>query len=55
MPERPAPAMTMHDLDRVISVEDLMPQGTQVRALGPRQYALPALGMSKGLRVLAAA
>ena len=52
MPERPAPAMTMDDLDRVIGGGDgLMPQGTQVRALGPREYALRAPGMSKELRV----
>ena len=51
MPERPAPAMTMDDLDRVIGGDGLMPQGTQVRALGPREYALRAPGMSDELRV----
>ena len=48
MPERPAPAMTMDDLDRVIGAEDLMPQGTQVRPLGAREYALRAPGMTSG-------
>ncbi|MDD9981473.1 MAG: SNF2-related protein, partial [Gammaproteobacteria bacterium] len=51
MPERPAPAITMHDLDRVIGAEDLMPQGTQVRPLGAREYALRAPGMIPELRV----
>ena len=51
MPERPAPAMTMDDLDRVIEAEDLMPQGTQVRPLGAREYALRAPGMTPELRV----
>ena len=51
MPDRPAPAMTMDDLDRVIGAEDLMPQGTQVRPLGAREYALRAPGMIPELRV----
>ena len=51
MPERPTPAMTMDDLDRVIGAEDLMPQGTQVRPLGAREYALRAPGMTPELRV----
>ena len=51
MPERPAPVMTMDDLDRVIGAEDLMPQGTLVRPLGVREYALRAPGMSSELRV----
>ena len=51
MPERPAPAMTMDDLDRVIGAENLMPQGTQVRPLGAREYALRAPGMTPELRV----
>ena len=51
LPERPAPAMTMDDLDRVIGAEDLMPQGTQVRPLGAREYALRAPGMASELRV----
>ena len=51
MPERPAPVMTMDDLDRVIGAEDLMPQGTLVRPLGAREYALRAPGMTLELRV----
>ena len=50
-PERPAPAMTMDDLDRIIGAEALMPQGTQVRPLGAREYALRAPGMTSELRV----
>ena len=51
MPERPASAMTMDDLDRVIGTENLMPQGTQVRPLGACEYALRAPGMTLELRV----
>ena len=51
MPDCPAPAMTMDDLDRVIGAEDLMPQETQVRPFGAREYALRAPGMTLELRV----
>ena len=51
MPERPAPLVTMNDLDRVIASPALMTPGTQVRALGSREYALRAPGMSDELRV----
>lgn len=51
MPERPVPAMTMDDLDRVIGAEHLMPQGTQVRPIGAHQYAFRAPGMTEELRV----
>ena len=49
MPERPAPLVTMNDLDRVIASPALMTPGTQVRALGSREYALRAPGMSDEL------
>ena len=48
LPERPAPAMTMDDLDRVIGAEDLMPQGTLVRPLGARE----AVCRGRGPRVI---
>ena len=51
VPERPAPLVTMNDLDRVIASPALMTPGTQVRALGTREYALRAPGMTDELRV----
>ena len=51
MPVRPAPLITMNDLDRVIASPALMTQGTQVRPLGAREYALRAPGMDQEVRV----
>ena len=51
MPERPAPAMEMPDLDRVIGNPDLMPPGTVVAPLRQREYSLLAPGMSEAVRV----
>ena len=51
MPERPAPLVTMNDLDRVIASPELMAPGTQVRPLRPREYALRAPGMNEEVRV----
>ena len=51
MPDRPPPAMTLHDLNRVMTREDLMPPATQVQAVGPRDYALSRPGMTKLIRV----
>ena len=51
MPERPAPLVTMNDLDRVIATPELMAPGTQVRPLRPREYALRAPGMNEEVRV----
>ena len=51
MPVRPAPLVTMKDLDRVIASPALMTQGTQVRPLGAREYALRAPGMDEEVRV----
>ena len=51
MPERPPSPVTMDDLDRVIASPDLMPPGTEVRPLGPREYEIIAPGMKEKLRV----
>ena len=51
MPARPAPLVTMNDLDRVIASPALMTPGTQVRPLGAREYALRAPGMDEEVRV----
>ena len=51
MPDRPASAVVMDDLDRVISSPDLMPPGTEINPMGPREYSLLAPGMAAGLRV----
>ena len=51
MPTRPAPLVTMNDLDRIIASPALMTPGTQVRPLGEREYALRAPGMTHELRV----
>ena len=45
MPEKAEAAITLDDLDRVIGNAELMPPGTEVRALGRRQYGLIAPGM----------
>ncbi len=51
MPARPAPLITMHDLDRVIASPTLMAPGAQVRSLGVREYGLRLPGMAEELRV----
>ena len=51
MPERARPRVTLDDLDRVIGSSGLMPPGTEVRAMGHRQYGLLAPGMDKEVRV----
>ena len=51
VPERQTPPITMDDLDRVISSPTLMPPGTEVDAMGRREYRLLAPGMAKPLRV----
>ena len=40
MPALPASPVTMHDLDRIISRPDLMPPGTEIRPMRPREYSL---------------
>ena len=39
------------DLDRVIADPSLMPPGTEVRPMGPREYSLLAPGMQQPIRV----
>ena len=51
LPERPPSPVTMEDLDRVIGSPGLMPPGTDVQPLAPREYGLLAPGMAERLRV----
>ena len=51
MPVREPSPVTMDDLDRVIGMPDLMPAGTDIQPLGPREYGLLAPGMAERLRV----
>ena len=51
LPERPPSPVTMEDLDRVIGSPGLMPPGTEVQPLAPREYGLLAPGMAERLRV----
>ena len=51
LPDRPPSPVTLDDLDRVIRSPDLMPPGTEVRPLAPREYGLLAPGMRERLRV----
>jgi hypothetical protein len=50
-PPRPAPALAMADLERVIATPPLLPPGIEVAPLGPREYALRMPGFSAMLRV----
>ena len=50
-PERPPSPVTMDHLDHVIASSDLMPQGTDVRPLGYREYGLLVPGMTESVRV----
>lgn len=51
MPALPAPALDLAWLDTVIRRPEVMPPGAEVSALGPREYAYLAPGMSRVLRV----
>ena len=51
LPDRPPSPVTLDDPDRVIRSPDLMPPGTDVRSLAPREYGLLAPGMRERLRV----
>ena len=51
MPARQASPVTMDDLDRIIQTPGLMPPGTEVKPLRPREYALQAPGMAEPLRI----
>ena len=44
MPDRGPSPVTLDDLDRVIRDPDLMPPGTQIQPLGPREYRLLSPG-----------
>ncbi len=51
MPVRAPSPVTLDDLDRVISDPDLMPPGTEVQPMRPREYSLLAPGMDEPVRV----
>ena len=51
VPTRTPSPMTLDDLDRVINDAGLMPPGTEVQAMGRREYSLLAPGMSNPIRV----
>ena len=51
VPTRTPSPITLDDLDRVINDAGLMPPGTEVQAMGPREYSLLAPGMSSPIRV----
>ena len=51
MPDRAPSPVTLDDLDRVIRDPDLMPPGTQIQPLEPREYSLLAPGMPVSIRV----
>ena len=51
MPDRASSPVVMDDLDRLISSPGLMPPGTEIKPMGPREYSLLAPGMAVDLRV----
>ena len=51
MPDRPVSPVVIDDLDRLISSPDLLPPGTEIKPMGPREYSLLAPGMPAALRV----
>ena len=51
LPDRPPTSVTMDDLDRVIRRPDLLPDGFDVRPLGPREYSLTIQGRQPAIRV----
>ena len=51
MPDRVPSPVTLDDLDRVMRDPDLMPPGTEVQPLRPREYSLLAPGMVEPVRV----
>jgi hypothetical protein len=51
VPDRPAPALDLVQLDEVLRRPDLMPPAVTVRALGVRQYGYLAPGMDTEIRV----
>ena len=50
-PERAPSPVVLDDLTRVITSPDLMPPGTRVQPLGPREYGLSVPGAQEPLRV----
>ena len=50
-PERAPSPVVLDDLNRVIASPDLMPPGTRVQPLGPREYGLLVPGAQEPLRV----
>ena len=51
LPARPLSPVTMDDLDRIIGSSNLMPPGTDIQPLAPREYGLLVPGMTERLRV----
>ena len=51
VPTRTPSPITLDDLDRVLNDAGLMPPGTEVQAMGRREYSLLAPGMSSPVRV----
>ena len=49
--DRPAPSVTMEDLDRVIRWPELLPDGFVVQPLGPREYSLTVPGRRSATRI----
>jgi hypothetical protein len=50
-PALPPAPVTMDDLERVISVPALLPQGIEVRRLGAREYAFRQPGLTREVRI----
>jgi hypothetical protein len=50
-PERVASPLSLEDLDLVIRASDVVPPGTEVKAMGAREYSYLAPGMPEPLRV----
>ena len=51
MPTRTPSPITWDELKRGINDAELMPPGTEVQAIGPREYSLVAPGMSTPIGV----
>ncbi len=51
VPERCAATVTMDDLDRLICMQDVMPENVQIRSLGHREYEFVSPVTSEPLRV----
>ena len=51
VPTRAPSPMSLDNLDRLINDVSLMPPGTEVQAMEPREYSLPGPGISRPIRV----